>query len=106
MSNLVRRLTYGVILLVLAAYIVAAQRGPQGIPALLETRRKIRAMEEENANLARKIAAEREEVRKLRKSRSAQESQIRKDWDLQRKGDVTLMLPERPSKPAPASTMP
>ncbi len=100
MSDLVRRVTYGVILLVICAYIVAAQRGPQGFPALLESRRHIRQLQEQNAELARKIAAEKERVRKLRDSRSAQETEIRKDWNLQRKGDVTLMLPTPPAKPA------
>ena len=102
MSDLLRRLAYVVIFLVVGVYIVVAQRGPQGIPALLESRRQIRQLQEQNAELARKIAAEKEQVRKLRSSKSAQETEIRKDWNLQHKGDVTLMLPT----PAPKSDTP
>jgi cell division protein FtsB len=101
MSDLLRRLAYVVILIVAGVYIVVAQRGPQGIPALLESRRQIRQLQEQNAELARRIAAEKEEVRKLRTSKSAQETEIRKEWNLQHKGDVTLMLPTPPAKSDP-----
>lgn len=102
MNNAIRRITYGAAAIVLGAYIVIALRGPQGIPALLEKRREIRALEEQNANLSKQIADEQERVRKLKESKSAQETEVRKEWNLQRPGDVTLMLPDQPGQ-TPAS---
>ncbi len=106
MNNAIRRITYGVVAVVLGAYIVIALRGPQGIPALLEKRREIRELEEQNANLAKQIADEQERVRKLKESKSAQESEVRKEWNLQRPGDVTLMLPDQPEKATQPSGAP
>ncbi|HSM76139.1 MAG TPA: septum formation initiator family protein [Bryobacteraceae bacterium] len=98
MNTAFRRLTYVIAFVIVGAYIVIALRGPQGIPALLEKRRQIRTMEEQNANLMRQLQQQRDRIRKLSVSKAEQEEQIRKDYHLQRRDDVTLMLPgQQPS---------
>lgn len=93
MNTAFRRLTYVVAFVIVGAYIVLALRGPQGIPALLTKRSRIRAMEEQNANLTRAIQQQKERIHKLTVSKDAQEEQIRKAYHLQHQGDVTLMIP-------------
>lgn len=106
MNTAFRRLTYVIAVVIVGAYIVIALRGPQGIPALLEKRKQITTLQEQNANIAREIQNQRERIRKLAVSKSEQEEQIRKDYNLQHPGDVTLMLPDQhpTAKPTPPAS--
>ncbi len=71
-----------------------ALRGPQGIHALLEKRRDIRQLQEQNASMARENQQRREHIRRLEQSRSEQEMEIRKQLKLLRPGETTFILPE------------
>ncbi|HWB95090.1 MAG TPA: hypothetical protein VG672_00255, partial [Bryobacteraceae bacterium] len=90
MNTAFRRLTYVIAFVIVGAYIVIALRGPQGIPVLLEKRKQIRELEEQNANLMRSLEIQRERIRRLAASKPEQEEQIRKDYHLQHPDDDTL----------------
>jgi len=62
----------------LVAYATIMIRGPQGISAFQEKRREIRALEEENANLARDIEAKKQRIEKLKNDPATQELELEK----------------------------
>ena len=101
MKTAVRRIVYVVAFLVLGVYGYIALRGPQGIPALMEKRREIRELEEQNANLQRENEYRRDRIHKLQDSPSEQEMEIRKKLHLLRQGETSFILPDQP-KPDPA----
>ena len=82
-----------------------ALRGPQGIQALLEKRREIRQLQEQNATAARENERRQERIRRLQNSTSEQEMEIRKQLKLLRPGETTFILPEAPKEP-PAGPAP
>ena len=82
-----------------------ALRGPQGFQALVEKRREIRRLEEQNAIHAQENERRRERIRRLEDNTSEQEMEIRKQLKLQRPGETTFILPEAP-KDSPAETPP
>lgn len=84
----------------LAAYATIMLRGPQGLSALAEKRAQVRALEEENATLARDNDAKRRRIESLKNDRSAQELEIRKRLKLQRPGETSFVLPDDPHPPA------
>jgi cell division protein FtsB len=105
----------GKVALVLLAFVIAyawiAVSGPQGLQALLEKRREIRLLQEQNAVLTHEIEHRRDRIRRLEESRSEQEMEIRKQLKLLRPGETTFILPDGPkdsgaSAPAPDSDKP
>ena len=87
----------------LAAYATIMWRGPQGLSALAEKRREVRALEEENANLARDNEAKKQRIERLKHDRSTQELEIRKRLKLQHPGETSFVLPNVPHTPEPSS---
>jgi cell division protein FtsB len=78
------------------AYGWIALRGPQGLQALLEKRKEIRRLEEQNAALAHENQLRRERIERLKDSPSEQEMEIRKQLKLLRPGETTFILPDPP----------
>src|SRR5579863_6934284 len=68
MNNVVRRITYFAVAAIFGVLALFALRGPQGIPALMEKRRAIRAMEEQNAQLEQQIETKQKYIEKLKHS--------------------------------------
>src|SRR5665213_2842525 len=62
----------------LAAYATIMLRGPQGLNALTEKHRQIRALEEENANLEREIEAKKQRIKRLQSDPDTQEVELEK----------------------------
>jgi cell division protein FtsB len=62
----------------LAAYAVIMLRGPQGLSALSEKQKQIRALEEENANLAREVEARKQHIKRLESDPATQVLELRK----------------------------
>jgi cell division protein FtsB len=85
-----------VLLAIVIAYAWIAVSGPQGLQALLEKRREIRQLQEQNAVLNREIEHRRDRIRRLEDSRSEQEMEIRKQLKLLRPGETTFILPDGP----------
>ncbi len=98
MGNWIRRIGILAALAIVGAYAFVALRGPRGMPALMEKRREIRELEEQNANLEREIQRKRERIERLKNSPSEQEMEIRKQLKLLRPGETSFILPE-PAKP-------
>jgi cell division protein FtsB len=95
---------------VVVAYGWIALRGPQGVEALLDKHREIRALQEQNAVVAREIERRKERIRRLKESQSEQDMEIRKQLKLLRPGETTFILPDGPkpdsSKPDPDGAKP
>ena len=91
-----------VLLAIVIAYAWIAVSGPQGLQVLLEKRREIRQLQEQNAALTHEIEHRRDRIRRLEDSRSEQEMEIRKQLKLLRPGDTTFILPDGPKPPEPA----
>jgi len=91
-----------VLLAIVIAYAWIAISGPQGLEVLLEKRREIRRLQEQNAALTREIEHRRDRIHRLEGSRSEQEMEIRKQLKLQRPGETTFILPEAPKDAGPA----
>jgi cell division protein FtsB len=88
-----------VLLAIGITYAWIAVSGPQGLQTLLDKRREIRELQEQNASLTREIEHRRDRIRRLEGSRSEQEMEIRKQLKLQRPGETTFILPEAPKDP-------
>ena len=106
MFEQIRKLAIGkgalVLLAIVIAYAWIAVSGPQGLQTLLEKRREIRELQEQNATLTREIEHRRDRIRRLEGSRSEQEMEIRKQLKLQRPGETTFILPDAPKDPEPS----
>jgi len=90
-----------VLFAIVIAYAWIAVSGPQGLQALLEKRREIRELQEQNAALTREIEHRRDRIRRLEDSPSEQEMEIRKQLKLQKPGETTFILPHGPKQPEP-----
>jgi cell division protein FtsB len=101
MRSSVAKLGYAVAVLVAASYAFVTLRGPQGVPALIEKQNQIRALEKQNADLAREIEFRRERIQRLQKDESEQELEIRQRLKLVRPGEKVFILqePVAPNKP-------
>jgi len=97
-----RRTGYVVVAGVMVIYGLVALRGPQGISALLDKRREVRLLEEQNAAQAAENERRRDRIRRLQQNTTEQEMEIRKQLKLLRPGETTFIL-EDPPKPAPQS---
>ena len=87
-----------VLLAIAITYAWIAVSGPQGLQALLEKRREIRELQEQNATLTREIEHRRDRIRRLEESPSEQEMEIRKQLKLLRPGETTFILPDAPKE--------
>jgi cell division protein FtsB len=101
MNSYYRGIVYSVAFVLLGVYGYFTLRGPQGVPALLEKRRQVRQLEEENANLIRENENKRERIRKLNESASQQEIEIRDKLKKLRPGETEFILPEPAKQSAP-----
>ena len=96
-----RRTGYAVVMALVLAYGLVALRGPQGIPALLDKRREIRQLEEQNAAMAAEISRRKERIQRLEQNTTEQEMEIRKQLKLLRPGETTFILPDAPKAVTP-----
>jgi cell division protein FtsB len=80
----------------LAAYATMMLRGPQGLTALEEKRSQIRALEEQNATLARDIAAKKQRIERLEHDPSTQEIEIQKRLGKVHPGDTEFKIAAPP----------
>jgi cell division protein FtsB len=62
----------------LAAYAVIMLRGPQGLSALADKQKQIRAVEEKNADLLREVEARKQHIKRLESDPATQVLELRK----------------------------
>jgi cell division protein FtsB len=80
----------------IAVCALIALRGPQGVPALMEKRKEIRLLQEQNADLQKDNERKRERIVRLNYSQAEQELEIRNRLKLLRKGETSFILPDQP----------
>jgi cell division protein FtsB len=68
-----------------------------GLPMVLEKRRQIRKLEEENAALRQQIERKRDRIRRLQGDRAELELEIRRRQKLLKKNETMFILPEPPA---------
>jgi cell division protein FtsB len=82
--------------LVLAGgYLLFSFLGPNGIPMVLEKRRLIRELQQQNADLKREIEERRERIRSFSESASERERRVREDLRLLKRDETSFILPDR-----------
>jgi cell division protein FtsB len=91
-----RRSGYILAVVVVGGYGWIALHGPQGVQVLLEKRRQIRQLEDQNATMARENERRKDRIHRLEDSSSEQEMEIRKQLKLLRPGETTFILPDAP----------
>jgi cell division protein FtsB len=101
-----RRAGYIIVAGVAVIYGLVALRGPQGISALLDKRREVRLLEEQNAAKAAENQRRRERIHRLEQNSTEQEMQIRKQLKLLRPGETTFILEDPPKRAAPPAAPP
>jgi len=82
----------GVVIGLLMIYGLLALGGDHGVAALLDRRRDIRSLEEQNQRLAREIEAKRAKIVRLQDNRLEQELVIRQRLKLLRPNERTYIL--------------
>jgi cell division protein FtsB len=96
-SAVARRTGYILISVLAIAYGLAALRGPQGVSALLDKRREVQQLQQENSAKAAENERRRERIQRLKQNTTEQEMEIRKKLKLLRPGETTFILPDSPN---------
>ena len=89
------------LLVIIGVLAAITLRGPNGISALAEKRKKIQSLQEVNASLAADNERKRKRIGKLTNNRSEQELEIRKRLHMLRPGETELILPDEPKSEEP-----
>jgi cell division protein FtsB len=105
-SALARRASYVFLFGLLVTYGVAALRGPQGISALLDKRREVQQLQQQNSAKAAENERRRERILRLKQNSTEQEMEIRKQLKLLRPGETTFILPDSPNAGGKPETPP
>jgi len=95
MNVALKRVCWGVAVLLIGSYLLYSLRGPDGVAAVFERQRQIRALEEQNANLAREIQQKKDRVRRLEQDRTEQELEVRRRLKLLKDKETTFLIPEK-----------
>ncbi len=93
-----RRLIYGVAVTGFIAAVAFGVRGPQGFAALMEKRRELRRLQEENATLMKEIQEKRERINRLREDPTFQDEVIRRNLKRAKPGETTFIYPSTPAR--------
>ncbi len=88
----------------LAAYATIMLRGPQGVSALEDKHRQIRALEEQNANLERDIEAKKQRIERLKNDPSTQRVEIQKRLGKMPEGATEFKITGQRTFPEPGTT--
>ena len=99
MTPLFQRTAFTMVAILASLYAVLAVRGPNGMPALMEKRRQISALQEENAILAAENQRRVDRIQKLESDRSVQELEIRKRLKLLHPGETQFIIPDQKPEP-------
>jgi cell division protein FtsB len=97
MSAAARRTGYILLSVLAIAYGLAVLRGPQGFSALLDKRREVQQLQQDNSAKAAENERRRERIQRLKQNTTEQEMEIRKKLKLLRPGETTFILPDSPN---------
>jgi len=79
-------------MLTASVYVVVALLGPNGVPALLKQRQDLKALETQNANLARERDELKYRVDALERDSQTQELEVRRQLGKARKGEIVIKV--------------
>lgn len=102
MNSLLRKTGYLALATLACVYAVFSLRGPHGIPALMEKRQHISALQEENATLSAENQRRQERLKKLETDRELQEMVARERLGVIGKGETKFIVPNKSGTPAAA----
>ena len=91
-KTVLARIAGAVVLILAGLYVVQTLRGPHGVPEVVDKRRQIQQLREQNANLARENEQKRQRIIKLREDRSEQELEIRRRLKLLKQKETTFII--------------
>jgi cell division protein FtsB len=89
------RTAYTIIVLCGIVYAFVALRGPNGIPGLLEKRRRVQEYEMSNERLQREIERKQERIQRLQNDPGEQEIEIRQRLKLAGPGEKIYILDDK-----------
>lgn len=93
MRRMIRNLALLGVFSLITFSVVAYLRSPAGIPAALEKRDKVRAMEEENQRLREELQSRKEFIQKLDTDQKFREKKVREIYSLQKRNEQTIIVP-------------
>lgn len=79
-------------LLMAGGYLLYSFLGPGGVPRVIEKRRQVRELQQQNLDLEREIRERRERIQNLADSPSEQEREVREQLRLLKKDETTFVL--------------
>ncbi|MBM3760410.1 MAG: septum formation initiator family protein [Acidobacteria bacterium] len=91
-STILRRAGLALGMLTASVYVVVALLGPNGVPALLKQRQDLKALETQNANLARERDELKYRVDALERDSQTQELEVRRQLGKARKGEIVIKV--------------
>ncbi|MCW5981166.1 MAG: septum formation initiator family protein [Bryobacteraceae bacterium] len=100
MKPLFRKLGWVTLVGMAGVYVYILSTGPRGIPALMEKRRQITAIEDRNASLSRENESQRERIQRLRDDPEELQLEVMKRLKKQRRGTRDFYTEE--VRPSPA----
>ncbi len=101
MMLVLRRFGILVALALVGVYAAVVLRGPQGVQALMDKRKQIGELQQQNATLKTQNARMRDRIARLKYSPADQEIEIRKRLKRLRPGETEFILPDAANPPAP-----
>ena len=105
MMLVLRRFGILVAFALVGVYAAVVLRGPQGVQALVDRRKEIRDLQQQNATLKTQNARMKDRIERLKYSPAEQEIEIRKRLKRVHPDETEFILPE-PPKTAPPSPAP
>ena len=106
MLGLFRHLVVVFLLLIVAVGVAAYLKSPAGVPAALQKRDQIRAIESENQQLRDEVERRRERIHRLETDQEFRDKQVRERYNVQKPNEQTIILPSNPPAPAGQSAPP
>lgn len=80
-------------LILAGGYLLFSFLGPDGIPRVLEKRREIRELQQQNAGLQRQLEESRERIRLFKDSAGERDRRVREDQGKLKEDETTFILP-------------
>jgi cell division protein FtsB len=98
MSTAIRRIGYAALIMVAGGFAFVHLRGPNGLPALMEKRRVIRDLEEQNGALKADNERRRARNEDLKEKPDTWDLEIRKRTEKIKENETDFKLPPEPAK--------
>jgi len=92
MRKIIRNFALGLMSFLALFGVAMYLRSPSGVPAALEKRDKVRAMEDENQRLREDLQNHKEFIQKLDTDQKFRERKVREIYNLQKRNEQTIIV--------------